>query len=145
MTPRGSEESLPADLRRILGSSSSERIETMVHDAVSASAQCGKIAMSDVVWDAMMGMRRFLSENLYTRGEAKREEPKAAHLVEELFTHFVRHPDEIPAEYRSRRQDSVDVQAADYVSSMTDRYAIRLYEELNVPKAWSLSDQRGDS
>ena len=79
-----SEESLPADLRRILGSSSSERIETMVHDAVGASAQRSEIAMSDVVWDAMMRMRGFLFQNLYSRGEAKREEPKAAHLVEEL-------------------------------------------------------------
>lgn len=137
-----SEESLPVDLRNILGSSSSERIETMVHDAVGASAQRSEIAMSDVVWDAMMRMRGFLFQNLYSRGEAKREEPKAAHLVEELFAHFVCHPYEMPAEYRSHEEDSVDVQAADYVSSMTDRYAIRLYEQLNVPKAWSLSDQR---
>ncbi|OFK24290.1 deoxyguanosinetriphosphate triphosphohydrolase [Olsenella sp. HMSC062G07] len=133
------EESLPAAYRDVLGTSSSERIETMVHDAVETSARAGDILMSDTVGSAMLGMRRFLFENLYLHGEAKREEPKASHLVFELFLHFYAHPDELPPACEGCEDDPLHVRAADHVSSMTDRFAIRCYERINVPKAWSLS------
>ena len=72
-----SEDDLPFGAREILGESSSERIETMVHDAVSRSELIGDVGMSDAVWRAMMEMRSFLFKNLYSHGDAKWEEPKA--------------------------------------------------------------------
>ncbi len=59
------EEALPAGPRALLGNSSSERIETMVHDIVKQSAQCGDIRMSDTIWTAMMQMRSFLFGKLW--------------------------------------------------------------------------------
>ena len=131
------ESELPAHAREVLGSTGSERIETMVRDAVVTSAAEGDIAMSDEVWGALMEMRSFLHENLYARGDAKAEEPKCERVVQSLFTYYVNCLDEVPAEYRMHG-DAPDVQVADYLSSMTDRFAIRLYEQLNVPKGWSL-------
>lgn len=130
-----SERDLPAGPRAVLGASSSERIETMVHDVVTRSAQRGDVGMSEPVWSAMMAMRSFLFDNLYSHGDAKWEEPKAYAMLEELFGHFVSHVDEVPSEYRLH-DDAPDVQVADFVSGMTDRYAVRLYEDLKIPKSW---------
>lgn len=130
-----SEDDLPFGAREILGESSSERIETMVHDAVSRSELIGDVGMSDAVWRAMMEMRSFLFKNLYSHGDAKWEEPKAYAMLEELFDYFTLHLDEVPEEYRVH-DDDPDVQVADFVSGMTDRYAIRLYEDLKIPQSW---------
>ena len=127
---------LPADARRVLGASSSERIETMVHDVVSRSSATGDVSMSEAVWDAMMSMRSFLFANLYSSGDAKWEEPKAYVMIEELFDHFVSHLDEVPDEYRLHDGDKPEVQVADFISGMTDRYAVSVYEDLKVPRSW---------
>ena len=126
---------LPAGPRDLLGSSSSERIETMVHDVVSSSAEKGDIVMSAPVHDAMMSMRSFLFENLYSHGDAKWEEPKAYAMLVDLFSYFVSHLDEVPEEYLIQ-DDAPEIQVADFVSGMTDRYAVRLYEELKIPQSW---------
>lgn len=131
------ESDLPEGPREVLGAGSSARIETMVRDVVAASAISGDVSMSGEVWDAMMAMRRFLFENLYSQGDAKWEEPKAYALLVELFDHFVAHLDEVPAEYRVH-DDPPEVQVADFVSGMTDRYAVRVYEELKIPRSWRL-------
>lgn len=129
------ESDLPAESCERLGSSSSERIETMVHDVVSMSSRSGDILMSEGVWGAMMSLRSFLFERLYSRGDAKWEEPKAYAMLVDLFEYFAAHPDEVPAEYRLH-DDPLDVQVADFVSGMTDRYAIRVYERLKIPRSW---------
>ena len=129
------EDELPTGPREVLGASSSERIETMVRDVVAVSERTGDIAMSPAVREAMMSLRAFLFDNLYSAGDGKWEEPKAYAMLVELFEHFVAHPDEVPSEYRLH-DDPTDVQVADFVSGMTDRYAVRVYEDLKVPKSW---------
>ena len=130
------EHDLPSEPRSVLGDTSSERIETMVHDVVTQSARAGDISMSEPIWNAMMSLRTFLFENLYSRGDAKWEEPKAYAMLGELFDHFVTHLDEVPAEYRLHDEDRPDLQVADFVSGMTDRYAVSVYESLKVPRSW---------
>ena len=130
------ESELPAGPRALLGSTSSERIETMVRDMVEESSRVGDVRMSDPVRAAMMELRAYLFENLYAKGDAKWEEPKAYAMLEELFDHFLAHPDEVPEEYRVHDADRPEVQVADYVSGMTDRYAIRVYEGLKIPRSW---------
>lgn len=131
-----SEDMLPPAFTEVLGTTSSERIETMVHDVIAQSAGMGEIAMSVRVHEAMLGMRRFLFENLYTHGDAKYEEPKARALISELFDYFIDHQDEVPREYTTHDADHPDIQVADFVSGMTDRYAVRLFDELRIPRSW---------
>jgi dGTPase len=59
-------------------------------------------------------------------------------MVVSLFRYYISNIDEVPEEFRSPGGESYRV-VADYISSMTDRYAIRLYQELFVPRAWGLS------
>ena len=131
------EDDLPAHARAVLGDTSTQRIQTMVRDVVHVSSQEGDIAMSDEVWSAFVELRDFLYANLYAKGDARSEEAKAEHVVQSLFAHFVSHMDEVPADFR-RFRDAPDVQVADYISTMTDRYAIRVYEDINVPRAWGM-------
>ena len=131
-----SEGDLPAGPRSALGATPSERIETMVRDVVTRSDEVGDVRMSDGVWRAMMALRSHLFENLYSRGDAKLEEPKARSVLEELFSHFVTHLDEVPAEYRVHDEGHPELQVADFVAGMTDRYAVSVYEELKVPRSW---------
>lgn len=131
------EERLPKGPRELLGDSSAKRISTMVHDVVFTSAQIGDIAMSETVYGALMELRAYLYANLYRTGDVKSEEPKAERAIESLFAYFVAHPDDIPSEYRLH-EDPLDIQVADFLASMTDRFAIRKFEELNVPRAWGL-------
>ncbi|MDI9590477.1 MAG: deoxyguanosinetriphosphate triphosphohydrolase [Acidobacteriota bacterium] len=135
------EAELPAGARAILGDTSSERIATMVHDVVSSSSRRGDVCMSDDVWGALMSLRSYLYRNLYHQGDAKSEEPKAERVVSQLFAHFMAHLDEVPREYKLF-DDPASVQVADFLASMTDRYAIRVFEELSVPRAWGLRSNR---
>lgn len=109
----------------------------MVEDAVTCSSDTDDVVMSPEVWGALMGMRAFLFSNLYKRGDAKSEEPKAEHVVAALFDYFTDHVDEIPDEYHLA-EGQREVMVADYISSMTDRFAIRLYRDIFVPRAWGM-------
>lgn len=131
------EEDLPLGARAILGNRSSDRIATMVNDVVHVSSDVGDIRMSPDVYAALMELRSYLFDNLYHQGDAQTEEPKAERVVQSLFTYYMAHPDEVPDEYRLH-DDELDVQVSDFLASMTDRFAIKLYEELNVPRAWGL-------
>lgn len=135
------EEDLPVQVRETLGSNASERISTMVRDVVEASARSGDICMSNPVWNAMMGLRAFLGRHIYTKSDAKVEEPKANRLIYELFWYFVEHIDEVPSEYRVHAGNQPEIQVADFVSGMTDRYAIRTYQDVKVPRAWRMGGQ----
>lgn len=130
------EEDLPRGACAVLGPTVSHRISTMVRDLVATSAAAGDIQMSEPVWEAMMELRGWLYTNVYTQSDAKVEEPKANRLVEELFMYYIGHLDEVPPEYRVHDADKPQVQVADYISGMTDRYAIRDYQGHFIPHAW---------
>ena len=131
------EGSLPQSTHRILGSTSGERIDAMVRDVVETSAGTDDVRMSETVWDAMMELRQFLFDRVYTRSDAKAEEPKAMALLMSLYDHYFEHFDEVPREYRCHGEDDRLVQVADYVAGMTDRYAIRAFEAIAVPRNWA--------
>ena len=61
-----SEADLPASTHAVLGPDHSSRIERLVTDMVETSAACDDVRMSDAVWGAMMELRAFLFERVYT-------------------------------------------------------------------------------
>lgn len=131
------EADLPASTHEVLGPTPSARIDAMVRDMVGTSRRAGDVRMSPAVWDAMMELRKFLFDNVYSRSDAKAEEPKANRLVETLFDYYVAHFDEVPCEYRRPGPDAELTRVADYIAGMTDRYAVRVFEELSVPRSWA--------
>ena len=129
---------VPKEIGDVLGYTTRERLDSFIHDIVSYSFDKDDISMSPEVADAMKKMRNFMFERVYQSPIAKAEEHKAEALVESLFTHFIRHKDQMPEEYLRMLEhgEQLDRVVCDYVGAMTDHYAISLYEDLYVPKSW---------
>ena len=133
-----SDDELPAFPLEVLGRRHAARITTMVSDMIATSARSGDIEMSQPVWDAMMQLREFLFENVYFSARAKAEEPKASAVVTALFEHYLANPVELPPDERPSDASGLVQAVVDYVAGMTDRFAIREFERLFVPKKWLL-------
>ena len=130
-------EDIPKPLRKILGETHSDRIDTMVQSIVYASTNQPKIQMEEEVQYATDRLREFLFEAVYRNPVAKSEETKAQEMLIRLFQHFVKHPDAMPLLYRRNcEREIVERCVCDFISGMSDRYAIELYSDLHIPKVW---------
>ena len=127
---------MPGSAHRVLGENHSARIETLVHDMIETSARLDDIQMSQPVWDAMMELRAFLFQNVYTAEPVMQEVRKAKHLVEDLFDYFVRHYDQVPAEVRAISDGDPLRAVTDHVAGMTDRYATNFFKNMFVPQSF---------
>jgi dGTPase len=129
---------LPAGPVEVLGLTHGARIRTMVQDTIVTSEAAGSIQMSPPVWDAMMGLRAFLFENVYLSPRAKEEEPKSFGVLTALFMHYLEHPEALPDEGRPYEEGDLVQRVTDYVAGMTDRFAIGAYQDLFVPASWRM-------
>ena len=128
---------IPSDVLKLLGKTHSERINTLVSSVVTASAGKPPIAMTEEVEAAFDRLRTFMHENVYTNPVAKAEEDKAMALLERLYEYYLAHPEEMPGLYVGNiERDGVARCVCDYISGMSDRYAIETYRELFIPKVW---------
>ena len=125
---------IPAE---VLGTTHSERINTLVSSVVTASAGKPCIAMTEEVEACFDRLRAFMHENVYTNPIAKAEEDKAMELLARLYDYYLAHPEEMPELYVGNiERDGVARCVCDYISGMSDRYAIETYRELFIPKVW---------
>ena len=133
------EESVPAQITDVLGHTLNERLDHFIHDIITTSEGRPVVEMSPVTYEAFTKIRNFMFENVYTNPEAKGEEGKAFELVKTLYFYYLDHVDVIPDYMKERIAlgDSKERVVCDYISSMTDRYAIERYEDLFVPKTWN--------
>lgn len=130
-------EEIPPDILDVLGKGHSERINTMVTSVIDASTDKPYIAMTDEIGKATEDLRSFLFEHVYMNPVAKSEDKKAKDLLIKLFEYFVAHPDKMPElYYRNIKEEPVERCVCDYISGMTDRYAIDMYHSLFIPEVW---------
>ena len=128
---------IPKRLAGMFGASYSHRVDTMVNAVIEASMGKDKIDMTPEIGDAMMEMRAFLMERVYHNSPAKSEEHKAEELLCRLFDYFSTYPEEMPAFYfEASKTEGVGRLVCDYISGMTDRYAIETYRRLFIPEVW---------
>lgn len=135
------EESIPKKLRDILGSSTRQRINTLIHDIIINSEGKNVIALSDSVNEALFDLRRFMFENVYTNPVAKSEETKAERLVEDLFEYYNSNIGKLPEDFRTlMEKKGIDKEriVCDYIAGMTDNYAVETYKSLTIPVSWSV-------
>ncbi len=138
---------LPADEIALLGDTPSERIDTLVTDLVRTSAREGDIEQSDEVGAAMLRLRKFMFERVYLGPQVREQAERVANLVRALFDYYVECPEQIPADAfgvvhagASAAAPPVDdtelaQRVTDWIAGMTDRFAIRTYERLAIPRA----------
>jgi len=128
---------LPKRALDSLGRSHSERIDTLVGDLVSTSADRPEIGLSEPVGPALHDLREFMFDRVYLREGTQAEQAKAVAVVRSLFSHYLEHPEEIPEEYH-RAPGDLPTRVADHIAGMTDRFALRTYERLFLPQGWLL-------
>ena len=126
---------LPGTAVEILGRTHGERINTLVTDLVRHTADGPDVGLSDDVFRALDCLRDFMFERVYLRDEIRSEQEKAIALIRSLFAHYLDHPEELPEEYH-RAPGELPTRVADYIAGMTDRYALRMYEQLFLPQGW---------
>lgn len=136
------ESDLPKEVTDVIGNSVKSRIDFLIKDIVKNSYDVNDILMSKNVEKAIAKLRAWLFENVYNNNNkknlAKTEEKKAQKVVEMLFNYYKDKIDEMPSEYIKLLEDGEDKLqvVADYISGMTDDYAINKFKELYVPVGW---------
>ncbi|WP_408071782.1 deoxyguanosinetriphosphate triphosphohydrolase [Butyrivibrio sp. JL13D10] len=133
------ESDVPESIRKVIGQSNGKWLDTFIHDIVETSSGRNDIVMSEEVWDALMALRNFMFESVYTNPVAKGQEGKAENLIKILYQYYMDHEELLP-EYLKRMRDSQPKEklVCDFISSMTDRFAIARFHEYFVPKSWEV-------
>ena len=131
------ESDIPAEITCALGDSYSERIDTFVKSVIESSGDTWEIAPSPAVNFALDSFHSFLFKNVYSNMTAKSEETKVFGILKGIFGYYVDNSEKLPGEYLEiSERDGLIRAVCDYVSGMTDKYAIYKYSELFVPEAW---------
>ncbi len=129
-------EDIDLRIREVLGNRHSERIDTLINSAVEHSS-AGQICLSPEVNEAFQNLETFMFEQVYSHPVAKNEEKKATALIAGIYEHLYSRPEKLPEKYRQiAEEEGLPVALCDYIAGMTDRYAIRFYSDLFIPKGW---------
>lgn len=133
---------VPKDIVAVLGSTSRERINTAVTSIWRNSADKPCVAMEDDIRAASEALRSFMFERVYRTKYAMGEEEKAERMLSEMYSYFVNNPEKLPPVYlRIAESDGADRAVCDYISSMTDRYAVYMFNKIFVPRGWTFFDE----
>ena len=135
------EDDIPITLRMLLGYTTKERLDTLIHDIVESSSGQDKICMSEDIQEARMDLRSIMFQNVYQNPAAKEEEKQATNMLIELFHYYMEHPEEMSREYRElifSQGETVERVVCDYISGMTDQYSMDKFDQIFVPKCWSV-------
>ena len=93
--------------------------------------------MQPEIYAAMQLLHQYLFDNIYKGSKAKTEEHKAQSLLKQLFTYFNQNPEKIPDEYNEIIEtEGLERAVCDYISGMTDVYALHIFQELFMPRGW---------
>ena len=135
-----SEEDIPLEIRKVLGMTTKERLNTLIHNIIMNSMGKNDIVMSEEIGGAMQDLRKFMFQKVYTNPAAKGEEAKAERLLCELYAHYMGHIEILPEQYQRMHSEGEkkDRVVCDYISGMTDQYAVAKYREFFLPKAWEI-------
>lgn len=126
---------LPTDCVKILGNTKAKRITTLIASVIEHGAY--EIDFAPQIRKAHDDLRQFMFDKVYLNPAAKQEEAKAELLLKKLYSYFIEHTDKLPDEYRCiMKKTDADRAVCDYISGMSDGYAVDLYTELFVPKFW---------
>ena len=132
------EEDVPEIIRTRCGERNSERINSIMLDLIENSGG-GVIKMSDYMQEAVDFFHSFMYSDVYTNPIAKGEESKVDGIIAGIFEYYVRNPEKMPPELQLiAEREGRERAACDYVSGMTDGYAMEKYSEIFIPMSWTV-------
>ncbi|MBO7336783.1 MAG: deoxyguanosinetriphosphate triphosphohydrolase [Lachnospiraceae bacterium] len=131
---------IPKRFTDVLGHSLTSRLNVEIHDIIRFSLGRDDVGMSPELMELTKDFRDWMFANVYTNPVAKGQENKAEELVEELFRYYLDNVDRLPEDYKKMLDEGEEVHqvVADYVSGMTDRFAIARYKEIRIPFSWDV-------
>ena len=123
--------------------SGSERIDLLVHDLVEHSERAGDIVQGErgraARWRACASSCSSASTS--ARRLARGAAAGRRGVIEALFDHYLAAPGRRSGR-RARRADDLATRVTDYLAGMTDRFCIRDFERLTVPRDLSRREPR---
>lgn len=124
-----SESDLPEECKMYFTSIPSVRLSKMITSIVEYSLNKPEVEMEPNCWEMTTILRKWMFENIYVDSPAKAEEGKARHIIEALFEHYTNI-------LNQHSDDSMQIErlVTDYISGMTDQYAIEKYKEKFIPR-----------
>ena len=132
------DEEVPAIVRKRIGTRNSQRINSIITDLIANSGG-GVIRFSPEMQEAFDIFHEFMYNAVYLNPKAKGEEHKVQKIIEDIWNYYIAHPDALPEDYQSiRDEEGLDRAVCDYISGMTDGYAMEIYSKLYIPAFWSV-------
>ncbi|HEX21733.1 MAG TPA: deoxyguanosinetriphosphate triphosphohydrolase [Actinobacteria bacterium] len=130
------ESDLPDEALKYFGAHHGQRINSMVTEMIDASKGGSQIRMTDKGEKIMNNLRAYLFGNIYLKSPAKTEDKKAKMVLKALYNYYYTKPENLPVEYQPSPDDKLADKVSDYIAGMTDRFALRTYQDLFVPRSW---------
>jgi dGTPase len=133
---------VPKDIVEILGATSRERINIAIKSVYRNSVNKPMVEMEPEVEEASERLRAFMFERVYRTKFAMGEEGKAELMLSELYNYFTKNPQALPKNYIQLLKDYPTHRVVcDYLSSMTDRYEVYIFNSIFIPKGWTFFDE----
>ena len=131
-------EDVPRIVRERIGERNSVRINSILLDVIEHSRE-GELRMSPAMEEAFQAFHAFMFRAVYHNPVAKGEEQKVENILRSIWDHYVSHLDELPALFRAvAEREGPERAVCDYISGMTDGYAMEVYDKLFIPASWSI-------
>ena len=130
---------VPKSSLELFGYSHRQRIDAMVNDVIENSEGKDEIMQSEEFRKELLTLRSFMFKNVYKSSLVKKEEDlaKVGVVIKALYDYFLEHEEKLPEDLQEvARTEGINEAVKDFVAGMTDRYALSLYTDLFVPKAW---------
>ena len=132
-------EDIPDAITDVLGHNHSQRINTLVTDAIFTSREAGTVMLSPAVDNALKTLRAFMFERVYRNPIAKAEESKAKDMLQRMFEYYVTHPEALPEDFHPQLSfEGIERNVCDYIAGMTDNYAVDKFTEIFIPMGWNV-------
>jgi len=130
---------IPGHILKALGPTSGKQIDCLVRSLVEYSYGTDYVALPPHLAKLMQELRSYLFENVYVNQLHKKERDKIQGMLKLLFEHYISNPEELPEDFRNKihqgQCDSIRA-ATDNIAGMTDRFAMKRFEEIFMPSAW---------
>ena len=132
-------EDIPDSVSDVLGHNHSQRINTLVTDAIFTSREAGTVMLSPAVNNALKELRAFMFERVYRNPIAKGEEARAKDMLQRMFEYYINNPEALPEDFHPQLSfEGLERTVCDYIAGMTDNYAVDKFTEIFIPMGWNV-------
>lgn len=148
---------IPSGVRKLLGYTNGEIIDTLVIDVITASQSTGEISMSYEKCDVLRQLHEFSINRVYGHIRLRKYQEFTGLIIERLFDRLIRLYTNWGLNYKSYENSQIDLDrqfgrylnymcklyqkenasamqiACDYVSGMTDDFALKCIKDITIP------------